>query len=138
MKHFELREFESSQKALQLGVDNTIPRNTVPHIELLVNNILDPARERLGKPIVVTSGYRCKQLNDYLVKHGSASEKSLHLEGRAADITSPHHNEELLAILKQLPCFELIVYRSKMNGDIQWMHVSYLNGARGLWFSKFV
>lgn len=138
MRYFELREFESSQSALELGIDNRMPFNIEQNIESLVSNILDPAREKLGHPIIVTSGYRCKELNDHLVKHASASANSLHQQGRAADITSLHYNEELLAILKKLPCFELIVYRSKFNGTIRWMHVSYLNGTRGLWFSKFV
>jgi hypothetical protein len=28
-----------------------------------VENILDPLREAYGKPIVVTSGFRCEKLN---------------------------------------------------------------------------
>ena len=53
------------------------------NIYALVANVLDPAREKLGQPITVNSGYRCKEHN---VKVGGAV-GSQHLRGEAADIT---------------------------------------------------
>jgi uncharacterized protein YcbK (DUF882 family) len=29
----------------------------------LIDNVLDPLREAYGKPIIVTSGFRCEELN---------------------------------------------------------------------------
>ncbi len=55
-----------------------------------MDNVLDPARERLGKPIRVNSGYRCP-------KHNSAVggvRNSQHMSGEAADIV-PVKSEEL-------------------------------------------
>ena len=52
------------------------------NIEALVRNVLDPVREKLGKPIQVNSGYRCKNHN---LEVGGAK-GSQHLVGEAADI----------------------------------------------------
>ena len=52
------------------------------NVEALVRNVLDPVREKLGKPIQVNSGYRCKNHN---LEVGGAK-GSQHLVGEAADI----------------------------------------------------
>ena len=51
-------------------------------LERLVNRVLDPLREAWGSPIIVTSGYRCPELN---ARVGGAR-TSYHLRGMAADI----------------------------------------------------
>lgn len=113
MKYFTLRELKASQKATQLNIDNSatftakhiIDRNLI----ILVNRVLDPAREKLCGPIIVNSGYRCQVLNDTLA--GSSS-NSMHMLGRAADIRPMDSNrlDELYTILENLPHTELIKY----------------------------
>ncbi len=51
MKEFECRD----------GCE--MPASARENIEALVREVLDPARERLGKPIRVNSGYRCAKHN---------------------------------------------------------------------------
>lgn len=141
MKHFTLSEFEKSDTAFARRIDNTIPRNAEMNIRKLVENILDPAREKFGEPIIITSGYRCVKLNKILEKTGAAP-LSLHIFGMAADITARdyHDNVKLLEILKRLPCYELIVYRYKFNPDlINRFHVAYMENAKPtVMFSKFI
>lgn len=141
MKHFTLQEFEKSDTAWARRIDNTIPLLAEANIRKLVKNILDPAREKFGEPIIITSGYRCMKLNKVLEKTG-ASPTSLHVFGMAADITAKdyHDNVKLLEILKTLPCYELIVYRYKFNSDlINRFHVAYKEDAKPkVMFSKFV
>ena len=60
-----------------------LPEEFQGNIRALVANVLDPAREKLGQPITVNSGYRCKEHN---VKVGGAV-GSQHMRGEAADIT---------------------------------------------------
>lgn len=142
MKHFTLEEFEYSHMAWVRGIDNTIPRDAEVNIRKLVENILDPAREKFGEPIYVTSGYRCAKLNKSLEKEYGASPTSLHLFGMAADITAKEwrDNARLLEILKKLPCYELIVYRFKSNPNlIDRFHVAYKENAKPkVMFSKFI
>ena len=64
MKYFTLQDFERSLAASYSGIDNTIPHHEERNIRRLVEKILDPAREKLGSQIIVTSGYRCRKLND--------------------------------------------------------------------------
>lgn len=80
--HFKLREFTESATAMKHGIDNRPTPEVVENLKLLCQHTLEPLREKLGLPIVITSGYRTKELNDIIVH---ASRKSQHMEGRAAD-----------------------------------------------------
>lgn len=83
MKYFTINEFEKSAKACQLGIDNTIPSLQRKNIEKLVNLVLDPLREAIKTPIIISSGYRCPRLN----KAVGGVQNSQHMDGLAADIT---------------------------------------------------
>ena len=91
----------------------------------LIENVLDPLREAYGRPIIVTSGYRCEKLNKAV--GGAAS--SQHVKGEAADIRSvqdtPEENKKLFDLIVKLglPFDQLI---NEYNYD--WVHVSF--GAR--------
>ena len=80
--HFELREFVVSHTARDHGLDNTPPAEAVENLRALCVHTLEPLREALGLPIVITSGYRTRELNRLLVCH---SNKSQHMSGEAAD-----------------------------------------------------
>lgn len=83
--NFSWEEFERSQIAAGLGLDNSIPdERTRENIRSLVTAILQPLRTAYGKPLVINSGYRCKQLNDLL----GGSKASQHMSGQAADVAS--------------------------------------------------
>ena len=60
------------------------------NIEALVCEVLDPAREKLGMPIVVNSGYRCPKHN----REVGGVANSQHLKGEAADVV-PIENGKL-------------------------------------------
>lgn len=53
-------------------------------IEALVDNVLDPAREKLGAKVIVSSGYRCPHHNDF--ECPGASKTSQHKRSEAADV----------------------------------------------------
>ena len=122
MKWFTLKEFVKSNTAARLGIDNNPSEDVKKNIELLVEKILDPLREKFGKPIIVTSGYRCKELN----KAVGGAAKSQHMSGEAADIRtvedSKSANKELFNLIIELglPFDQLI-----NEHDYDWVHVSY-------------
>ena len=60
-----------------------VPSEVIQNAIALVENVLDPARERYGKPIKVNSGYRCPLKN----KAVGGVANSQHLKGEAADIS---------------------------------------------------
>jgi len=80
--HFALSEFVASRTARAHGINNTPPEEAVENLRALCVHTLKPLREALGLPIVITSGYRYKELNHLLVNH---SVKSQHMNGQAAD-----------------------------------------------------
>ena len=81
--HFKLSEFVSSETATKQGIENKPSPEAVENLRLLSVHTLEPLREALGLPIVITSGYRCKALNDLIAHH---SQRSQHMKGQAADL----------------------------------------------------
>lgn len=115
MKYFTIEELTRSATADRYGIDNIPTPEIKRNIERLIAELLDPAREKLGKPIYVNSGYRCRELNR---KVGGVP-NSFHLQGRAADLDTRGDNLRLFKILSKLPHVELIWE----NGG-QWIHAA--------------
>ena len=84
-EHFSLSEFERSATATKLGIDNSVPSQYIPALQQLCKEILEPLREFAGQPIIISSGYRCPQLN---IKVGGVY-SSQHTLGEACDIRIP-------------------------------------------------
>ena len=80
--HFSLLEFTKSSTAIKHGIAIVPPAEAVDNLKRLCENTLEPLREELGLPVVITSGYRTKALNDLLAH---SSERSQHMQGQAAD-----------------------------------------------------
>lgn len=84
-EHFTLHEFERSATAQACGIDNHVPSQFIPVLQQLCKEVLEPLRSYVGQPIIISSGYRCNQLN---IKVGGAY-ASQHTLGEAADIRLP-------------------------------------------------
>lgn len=122
MKYFTIRELTKSDTALKYGIKNEPSSQEKANLTALVEKVLDPLREAYGKPIIVTSGYRCERLNK-IVK-GSAS--SQHKKGQAADIRSvqdtPEENKKLFDLIVKLKLpFDQLINEYNFN----WVHVSF-------------
>ena len=63
MKFFSIAEMTRSDTARRLGIDNTPPDSIKKNLTLFIEKVLDPIREDWGSPIIVSSGYRCPELN---------------------------------------------------------------------------
>jgi len=116
MKYFKMNEFECKDGC-------QMPAEARANIQALVEKVLDPVRERLGKAIYVNSGYRCPKHN---LKVGGAK-ASQHMKGEAADMVPVNSEkgkvkselERLVRIIKELGVFDqMIVYPT-------FVHVSY-------------
>ena len=92
---------------------NKLPDGVEENLEALVVNVLEPARERLGKPITVNSGFRCCIHNSRV--GGVAN--SQHMKGEAADVCC-FNNKKLGKIIEQGVFDQLIYYPT-------FLHVSY-------------
>lgn len=119
MKYFSFQEFERSDTAYRHAIDNTAPDNVRGNIAVLVDRALDPLREAWGKPLTVTSGYRCPELNKLV----GGSKTSHHLRGMAADISTGNkvENRRLFQMVLDLglPFTQLIDEKG-----FSWVHIS--------------
>ena len=125
MKYFTIKELCKSSTAVQKKIENTPNSEIVNNLEKLVEYILDPLREKYGKPIIVNSGYRSQALN----KAVNGSKTSQHMKGLAADITagSSAKNKILFNLVQELnlPFDQLIDEK-----NFRWVHVSYSDKPR--------
>lgn len=122
-EHFTLAELTASNRAAQLGIDNTPPPEIVPRL-VMVAEMLERIRSTLNAPIIVTSGYRCEKLN---MAVGGSSSTSDHPRGHAADIVSPRYGtatdvaKALAPMVSVLGIGQIILEGVKGK---QWVHVS--------------
>ena len=82
MKFFSIAELTQSATAKRLGIDNTPSDNIKKNLTLFIEKVLDPIREDWGGPIIVSSGYRCPELN----KAVGGANTSGHQYGYCADL----------------------------------------------------
>ena len=122
MKYFTIEEMESSNTADIKKITNHIPEDLLPNMEDLVNNVLDPLREAYGKPIRVTSGYRCEALN----KSVAGAKNSDHLKACAADIVgTPNNKAENRKLFELVQSLRLSFRQLIDECNYSWVHVSY-------------
>lgn len=115
-KDFILSEFTDTDT----GLPNEPGQEEIRNLKLLVQKVLQPARDKFGV-INVTSGYRSPEVNSAV---GGSSATSDHLFGRAADIQCDDMAAVFNYIRKYLPFKQLIW---EFGTDVQpgWIHVSY-------------
>lgn len=118
-KHFTIEEFEHSQTAMRLGIDNRMPIDLFGKAEALCSLVLERVRHEFG-PVVVSSGYRCKELNHAI----GSGDHSQHILGEAADIVIP--DVPPIDVCRWIEAnvneFDQLI----QEGD--WTHVSYREG----------
>ncbi len=122
--HFTLEEMTLSQIAVRSGIANTPSKRQINSLIRLCENILEPLRKRLGKPVYISSGFRNPTVNSLI--GGSAT--SQHMRGEAADITVEGMTpQELFEFIRatDLPYDQLIQEFDR------WVHVSYGSRKRG-------
>ena len=122
-KNFSVAELSKSEAATRQGLDNTPSMTIIDNLQALVDNVLQPVRDKFG-PVVVTSAYRSPEVNKAI--GGSAT--SDHCRGQAADFeVMGMHNKDLAEWIKDnLKFTQLILeFPSKTDPNAGWVHCSY-------------
>lgn len=119
--YFTLEEFTRSWTAVKHGICNDPSEKVIANLNYGCSKVLDPLRQTYGKPIIITSGYRCKELNKLV---GGVT-NSWHQDGNAADIhiSSKVEARELFAILKSNPNVDTCLFEH--TAKTQWLHVQW-------------
>ena len=123
-KYFTFDELIHSDTADRLGIDNSPTCDAINNLDGLVTNVLDRLRSEWGRPIIVTSGYRCKELN---VAVGGAR-NSQHLKGQAVDIVSDDFEAFRRFVRRWCKDNEFDQCIFEHSGGRQWIHISYVEG----------
>ncbi len=122
--NFTLAEFVRSDIAARYGIDNTPSPVAIKALRDLAQNALEPIRRALGRPLFITSGYRCPRVN--ALANGSAG--SQHMTGQAADfIVRDLEPGYVWTLIRNagVPVDQCIVEFG------QWVHVSWRAQPRG-------
>lgn len=108
----------SSVIAKQKNIKNDPGIQEIINIAVLCAAILQPARDIVKKPFVITSGFRSKELNQAV---GGVC-NSFHLRGMAADIhcTTPIDAIAISNALTKQPYCDLVLWENH-----RWIHVQW-------------
>lgn len=125
-KYFTVAEMLKSETADKNKIQNTPSAEIEQNIEKLLV-VLDDLREFYGKPIKITSGFRCTELNRLV----GGSPTSAHVIGYAADLqpigdTFENFKAEVLRWLDKsgVKFDQCILERNK---STQWVHFGLYN-----------
>lgn len=121
--HFSLAEMTASQTSARKGIANVPDARALAALRHLCVAVLEPLRTRIGRPVIVTSGYRSPRLNRAI----GGAPGSQHSRGEAADIVVPGmtHREVARIIRDHLPFDQLILeFANPTDPARGWVHVS--------------
>lgn len=127
-RNFTLDEFTRSNTAKQNNINNTIPQEYYDNMYSVVN-LLQIIRDNWNAPLIISSGYRCPELNK---KVGGAS-NSDHVYGAAVDFhTVSNTREDNHKLWNMITCMhklgKLPQFRQLINEyNDKWIHVSVNN-----------
>ena len=123
--NFSLHEFTRSQTATRHNIDNTPSEEVIGNLQSLCLGVLQPVRTNFQKPMIISSGFRSKELNSKI----NGSPNSQHVFGQAADIEVLEVSNLELSdwINKNLSCDQLILEFHNPDEDPHsgWVHVSF-------------
>jgi zinc D-Ala-D-Ala carboxypeptidase len=123
-KHLSLAEVSRSETAKRKGINNTPSGEHLENFKKLAENIFEPIREHFGVPIIISSGYRSKELNSAI----GGSLTSQHCQGEAIDIDmdgTSITNAQIFNYIKDNLNFDQMIWEFGTDKNPDWVHVSY-------------
>lgn len=121
-KNFSMEELVASNTARMKGIDNTPDKEVEARLVQLAQQVLQPLRDSYGKPIKISSGYRCQALNKAI---GGVS-TSQHLKGEAVDINNGQIENKKLFLLASKMIKEGVITVGQLIDEkgYKWLHIS--------------
>lgn len=121
-EHFTYEEMIRSATATANKIINVPSYAEKDWLRYLCVNVLEPLRAHIGRPITITSGYRCPRLNSLV---GGVTQ-SQHMYGQAADIRilNKQDGDKIFKYLKTNPYVSKALYERSKSTGARWIHVS--------------
>ena len=120
--HFHLDEYTASETAARNGIDNTPPPELIGNLKRMAET-MERIRDLLGTAIIVTSGYRCLELNRLL----KSKDTSAHVKGLATDFISPSFGTPL-EVCRRLEPLVSELGLDQLIYEKTWVHVGLSSG----------
>lgn len=119
--NFTMSELIHSDTAIANNISNTPDINSMDNMLNLIVYCLQPIRDKLKKPMVITSGYRNAQVNKLVGGVGN----SQHQTGQAVDFTvSGMTPTQIVDFIKKSG----IEFDQLINEYDKWTHISFNKG----------
>ena len=122
--YFTIKELSYSKTAEEKNINNSPDINIQKHLEELIK-FLNPLREAWGEPILVSSGFRCPELN----KAVNGSETSAHLIGYAVDLVPANGKidefKKFIVDYMKIRMFDQCIIEK--SGKTEWIHIGLYN-----------
>lgn len=122
--NFTLAEFTFSETASRKGWDNTPPKEAQDNL-VRVALLLEQVRKIINRPIIVNSGYRCKDLNEAI----GSKETSQHRKGAACDfkVKGMTPDQVVKAIVASDIQYDQLIREFATEDGGGWTHISVPN-----------
>jgi hypothetical protein len=125
-EHLDLSEVMRSDMAKRKGISNQPTPEHLENFKKLAENVFEPIRKKFNKPIIISSGYRSKALNEAI----GGSSASQHCKGEAIDIdmdgtSGQITNKMIFDYIKNSINFDQLIWEFGSNDNPDWVHVSY-------------
>lgn len=121
--HFSIDEFTRSNVAKQKGINNVLPQELMENAKNTLLK-LEEIRSILKHPIIITSGYRCKELNT-AVRGVSIKKLSQHTEAKAVDFICPKYGSPASVALVLRDHIQRLGIDQLIYEFQSWVHVSF-------------
>ncbi len=121
MLNFKMSELIHSDSAIKNNINNMPDINSLDNLLELTFYCLQPIREKLKKPMIITSGYRCPEVNRLV----GGSNNSQHTKGEAVDFyVCGMTIQQIVDFVKK----SNIEFDQLINEYNKWVHISYSKG----------
>ena len=121
--NFTMSELLKSEVAEKYNISNIPDKQSLDNMLTLIIECLQPIRNYINKPMIISSGYRSPRLNGHPLINGS--ETSQHVKGQAVDFTIKGMTPK--QIIEKIKASGVEVDQV-INEKNCWVHLSYNKG----------
>ena len=119
--NFTISELIKSDAAAKNNINNMPDLKSLDNLLNLIFYVLQPLRDKVQRPIIISSGYRCEKVNRLV----GGKSNSQHLIGRAADFKIQGMTiQAAIDFIKRSG----IEFDQLINEYDRWVHISFSKG----------
>lgn len=118
--NFTISELLHSDVAEKYNISNIPDKQSLDNMLILICECLQPLRNYIGKPMIISSGYRSPRLNGHPLINGAPN--SQHVTGQAVDFTIKGMTPR--QIIEKIDASG-VEFDQCINEKNIWIHLSY-------------